>query len=57
MMHKYRCVACDREFEVEDPVNRCPFCRGKVLFHLEGRSVRKKANCGGNCSGCSGCAA
>jgi DNA-directed RNA polymerase subunit RPC12/RpoP len=56
-MHKYRCVACGREFEVEDPVNRCPFCRGKVLFHLEGRPVRKKGNCGGNCSGCSGCAA
>lgn len=56
-MHKYRCASCNKEFESANFAQRCPYCRGKVLIHLEGESPKKRsAACsGGSCSSCSGC--
>ncbi|WP_274374995.1 MULTISPECIES: hypothetical protein [Synergistales] len=53
-VHAYRCASCGKVFRSERLSSTCPFCRGKVLIHLEGEARRPKS-CGGSCSGCSGC--
>ncbi|MDR3255143.1 MAG: hypothetical protein LBT31_06220 [Synergistaceae bacterium] len=51
-MHVYSCAECGKKFESEGFASRCPFCRCKVLVHLEGEPRRAKS--GGACpTGCS----
>jgi DNA-directed RNA polymerase subunit RPC12/RpoP len=55
-MHVYLCAECGEKFQTEEFENRCPFCRCKVLIHLEGEKRRANScsGCGGGCS-CGGC--
>lgn len=54
IMHMYKCATCLKSFDSDLFEEKCPYCRGKVLIHLDGE--RKKSSCSGcsgNCSCCS----
>lgn len=48
-IRKYRCASCDRTFEFEGKPEKCPFCRCRILFLVEGESVREPSS-GGGCA-------
>jgi len=46
-IRKFRCASCGKTFEYEGKPEKCPYCRCRVLFLVEGESVRQTSGEGG----------
>ncbi len=43
-IRRYRCAACGETFDSGEKPEKCPKCRCRVLFVLEGEPLPRQAN-------------